>query len=111
VAVRITYLVKEAVLRPRVAVDIHRGDGVYCFGTTTYEDGSDETVTGEQVVELRLPRLALLPGAYVVSVGVHRPNGGAPYDLHLSTYPLSVESDCRDRGVVAMEAQWTHGTP
>ena len=34
------------------------------------------------------------------------PKGGAPYDVHQSTYPLSVESDCRDRGVVAMEAEW-----
>lgn len=106
VAIRIAYVADEPVARPRIAVDIHRGDGLYCYGTTTYDDDVEETVAGEQVIELRLPKLALLPGAYVMSVGLHRPKGGAPYDVHQSTYPLSVESDCRDRGVVAMEAEW-----
>jgi hypothetical protein len=103
---RLHYDAREPIASPHFAIDIHNGDGVYCYGSGTFQDGDLGTLDGPGAIDLRLPRLALLPGSYVISAGIHRGDGQGLYDLQLKTYPFSVVSDNRDKGIVALEHAW-----
>jgi hypothetical protein len=66
------------------------------------------TLEGSGFVDLRIPRVWLLPGCYVVSIGIHDANGLAPLDLQLRAYPFSVASHRRDLGLTYLEHTWEH---
>jgi hypothetical protein len=63
---------------------------------------------GEGQVELALPQLTLLPGSYLISVGILDGIGGTTLDLHNHAYPFSVMSDRRELGVAHLDHYWTH---
>jgi lipopolysaccharide transport system ATP-binding protein len=106
--VRICYDATEAT-RAHFAVDIHTADGLQCTGINTRMDGSDFGVLrGRGLVELSIPRLPLLPGCYVVSVGILDHSTFEPLDLRLRTFPLTVSSPRPDFGLVYMERAWEH---
>ena len=107
-AVRIHYLAARPTVRPHFAVDIHRGDGVYCFGAGTFQRHDFGTVEGAGFAEIRFPRLTLLPGAYTLSVGIHRGDGQGLHDLKVQAYPFSVASDRRELGMVLLDHEWRH---
>jgi lipopolysaccharide transport system ATP-binding protein len=116
--VRIGYEAARPVEGPGFAVDIHRADGVHCFGIGMWSDGHDMgTVSGRGHVDLEIAALQLGPGFYNVSVGIHRRGGiGASggigaYDLHLLAYPFAVSSDRGDLGVVCLEHHWRSEPP
>ena len=101
----------QPVQNASIAVDIHRGDGVYCAGINTMMDKRDLGVlSGTGHVDLVIPRLNLLPGCYLVSVGILDAHGRRMYDLHNRAYPFSVMSDRRDLGVIYLEREWAHQT-
>jgi Wzt-like putative exopolysaccharide export protein len=105
--IEVAYSAARPIKSPQVAIDIHNSDGVFCAGINTGMDNCDlGTIDGVGVVELVIPRLWLLPGAYTISVGIHESNGLHPYDLHMRAYPFSVISDRRDFGVVYLEHDW-----
>jgi lipopolysaccharide transport system ATP-binding protein len=107
--VRVRYEALKAVPGASIAIDIHRGDGVYCAGINTMMDRRDLGVLeGSGYVDLTLPKMPLLPGCYLVSVGILDALGGRVYDSHLRAYPFSVMSDRRDLGVVYLDHDWTH---
>jgi hypothetical protein len=108
VTVRVVYQTSEPVRRPHFALDIHRGDGVYCYGTTTFQQHEFGTLDGRGIVDIHLPRLSLLPGCYTFSLGIHRTDGRGPYDLHQQAYPFSVAGSERDKGIVLLEHEWAH---
>src|SRR5207237_10095899 len=64
--------------------------------------------SGRVVAELAVPRLSLLPGCYVISVGMLDAQGLGPLDVQHRAYPFSVASDERDLGVVHLERAWRH---
>ena len=68
-------------------------------------------LSGPGYVDLAIPRLNLLPGCYLVSVGILDAAGGRVYDLHSSAYPFSVMSDRRDLGVIYLDREWAHHPP
>jgi lipopolysaccharide transport system ATP-binding protein len=106
--VRIAYEARQPVADAAFAIDLHRADGVYCAGINTLMDKRDVGVLeGTGVVELSLPRLNLLPGYYLASVGILN-GAGSNYDLHNQAYPFSVISDRRDLGVVYLDHHWIH---
>ena len=108
--VQVTYSAQQPIERPQIAVDIHNADGVCCAGINTRMDDRElGTVEGTGVVELVIPRLWLLPGAYTISVGILDANGLQPLDLQLRAYPFSVISDRRDFGIVYLEHEWRTG--
>ena len=107
--IRIRYRATVPVAQPLVAVDIHGIDGVYCAGINTRMDDCPlGTLDGDGHVDLVIPRLALLPGAYSISAGILDPQGLRPLDLQSRAYPFSVVSDRRDFGVVYLEHHWQH---
>ena len=108
--IRIRYDAVRPVADAAFAVDIHRADGVFCAGINTLMDKRDLGVlNGSGHVELVLPRVSLLPGYYLISVGILN-GAGTTYDLQSRVHPFSVISDRRDLGVVMLDHEWTHQT-
>jgi len=109
--VRVKYEAPEPVRSASITIDIHRGDGVYCAGVNSLMDKYDLGIlSGTGHVDLMIPRLNLLPGCYLISVGILDNTVGRTYDLHNRAYPFSIMSDRRDLGVIYLEREWTHQT-
>jgi lipopolysaccharide transport system ATP-binding protein len=107
--IQVRYRADVPVAQPLVAIDIHGIDGVYCAGINTRMDDCPlGTLEGDGHVDLVIPKLALLPGAYSISAGILDPQGLRPLDLQSRAYPFSVVSDRRDFGVVSLEHHWQH---
>jgi homopolymeric O-antigen transport system ATP-binding protein len=107
--VRIGYEAHRPIAGASFAIDIHRGDDIYCVGINTMMDRKDLGVLeGSGHVELALPQLSLLPGSYLASIGIIDGIGGVTLDLHNHAYPFSVISDRRELGVLHLDHFWTH---
>ncbi|OLD14602.1 MAG: hypothetical protein AUJ01_13685 [Acidobacteria bacterium 13_1_40CM_3_65_5] len=105
--VRIHYKTSRPIERPHFAVDIHRGDGVYCHGTNTRLARLDlGTIDRDGHIDLVIPHLRLLPGCYSLSVGILDTHAVKPHDVQFHAYPFSVTSTCRDNGLVSLEHTW-----
>ena len=106
---RVKYDAREPVRSASITIDIHRGDGVYCAGVNSLMDKYDLGVlSGSGHVDLIIPQLNLLPGCYLISVGILDNTVGRTYDLHNRAYPFSIMSDRRDLGVIYLEREWAH---
>jgi len=106
--VRIRYETARTVVDAAFAVDIHRADGVFCIGVNTLMGRRQRLVLdGSGRIDLVLPRLNLLPGSYLISIGILN-GSGSTYDLHNRTYPLTVISDRRELGVMFVDYEWVH---
>jgi lipopolysaccharide transport system ATP-binding protein len=110
ITIRVSYHANRPVEHPQVAIDIHNVEGVYCAGINTRMDNCDlGHVNGDGHIDLVIPKLSLLPGAYSVSVGILDASALKTYDLHLRAYPFSVLSERRDYGIVYLEHDWRGG--
>ena len=109
VTIRIVYEASRPIERPHFAVDILRGDGVYCYGTNTRLDRHEfDTVEGHGHIDLVIPRLWLLPGCYSLSIGILDAHGVKAHDVRHHAYPFSVISESRDLGLVYLPHTWQH---
>ena len=112
VTIRIVYEASRPIDRPHFAVDILRGDGVYCYGTNTRLDRHDfDTVEGHGHIDLVIPRLWLLPGCYSLSIGIIDAHGVRPHDVRHNACPFSVISESRDLGLVYLPHTWHSPEP
>jgi lipopolysaccharide transport system ATP-binding protein len=110
--VRVHYETARPVRNAAIAVDIHRGDGLYCAGVSTMIDRHDlGMLDGAGVVEVAFPRLPLLPGWYLGSARIVDTTSGIVYDGRNRAYPFSVMSDRRDLGVLYLDREWSHQPP
>jgi lipopolysaccharide transport system ATP-binding protein len=96
---------------PIVGLSIHRvADGLVCYDGSTEADG---VVLGDVeqplAVELCFPALDLLPGEYVLDVGVYEAAWAFAYDYHWHAYGLTVIGGVPDRGVFRPRHAWTIG--
>jgi lipopolysaccharide transport system ATP-binding protein len=93
---------------PIVGVTIHRAsDGVVCYDTSTESSGVRlGAVDGELGVDLEFERLDLLPGDYLLDVGVYRGDWEFAYDFHWQAYPLKVVGTQSDKGVFRPPHHW-----
>jgi lipopolysaccharide transport system ATP-binding protein len=80
------------ILRPIVGVTIYRveGDVACCEANTETDEVSLGEVDGEIWVNFSWDRVQLLPGEYVVDVGVYEHEWNFAYDYHWHVYPLKV---------------------
>jgi lipopolysaccharide transport system ATP-binding protein len=107
VTVRIMYEASRPIDDPHFAVDIVRGDGLYCYGTNTRLDHRQfDPVAGRGHIDLVIPHLQLLPGCYSFSIGILGPHGFEPYDVQHQAFPFSVVSEHRDLGVAYVPHTW-----
>jgi lipopolysaccharide transport system ATP-binding protein len=93
---------------PIVGVAIHRAeDGVVCYDSSTYSDGVAIGRLVDRVsVRISFDRLDLLPGEYLIDVGVYEPEWQFAYDFHWQAYPLRVVGHGRDKGVFRPPHRW-----
>jgi lipopolysaccharide transport system ATP-binding protein len=97
---------------PIVGVSIHRvADGVLCYDGSTEADG---LIVGDVerplAVELSFPHLDLLPGEYVLDLGVYEASWAFAYDYHWHAYGLTVVGGgVPDKGVFRPPHAWTIG--
>jgi len=107
--IRVHYETRRPVRHAAIAVDIHRGDGIYCAGVSTVADRCNlEVLEGVGYVDVVFPNLALLPGCYLGSVKILDGTGRPPHDRRDRAYPFTIVSDRRDAGVVYLDHGWTH---
>ncbi|HEX6548833.1 MAG TPA: ABC transporter ATP-binding protein [Candidatus Dormibacteraeota bacterium] len=112
--VEIPYRVHRTVTEPVFGVAIHRGDGLYVYGTNTSVDGVGlGRLAGQGALRLSFPALDLLSGTYRVTVsilGSARP--GAPVvDSHYQRYTFRARSAKGDQGLVRLDHEWEVGQP
>jgi hypothetical protein len=107
--IRVHYETRRPVPNAVMAVDIHRGDGIYCAGVSTVADRCNlDVLEGAGHVDVVFPNLALLPGCYLGSVKILDGAGGPPHDRRDRAYPFTIVSDRRDGGVVYLDHGWVH---
>jgi lipopolysaccharide transport system ATP-binding protein len=96
---------------PIVGVSIRRvGDEVLCYDGSTEADGVlIGDVEGPIVVELSFLRLDLLPGHYILDLGVYEATWAFAYDYHWHAYGLTVVGAASDRGVFRPQHVWRVG--
>jgi len=82
----------SAIADPVVGVSIHRveDDIPCCEASTDIDDVSLGDVRGDVRVGFRWDGIELLPGRYVVDVGVYESSWKFAYDYHWHVYPLTV---------------------
>jgi hypothetical protein len=95
--------------RAHFAIDIETAQGVFCTGLNTAMDNRDFGVLhGHGVVEFTVPRLPLLAGSYLASIGILEPASLQAFDLRFRSFPLTVSSQRPDFGIVHLERTWEH---
>ena len=108
VTMRIHYFACRSV-QANFAVDIYREDGVYCAGINTRMDKKDLGVLiGGGFVDLVIPHLWLVPGNYVVSVGILDARGLTTLDVNDRACAFAVASDLKNLGLVYLARTWRH---
>ena len=89
-----------------VLIGIVRADGTPVYGVASDMDGVVPTRIGDDcfTVSLTLPRLALLPGKYVIRAHALDPEGVRLFD-HVER-PLIVSGESRELGLVRLPHRW-----
>ena len=84
-----------------VHVDLHRTDGVHCAGFNNFMDQqSFGTLSGPGTLDVRIPRLPLLPGCYTASVWILDGHAIQVHQKRLFAYPFSVVSEQHGIGMM-----------
>ncbi len=97
----------EPVSEPIVGISVHRvSDGVVCFDVNSETEGLRLGGVEHAVVTLAIDRLELLPGDYVIDVGVYAADWSYAYDYHWQAYPLKVSGRGGGQGVVRPAQRW-----
>jgi lipopolysaccharide transport system ATP-binding protein len=106
--IHLAYRVNRVVDEPVFGIGIFRKDGVCCYGTNT---AIDEVrlgkLGGEGELTVRLDRLDLVEGEYLLDVAVHAPDGHA-YDYHSRLYAFAVRARVKDVGIARLAHTWRH---
>ena len=100
------------VVDPIASVTVSRArDGVVCCDLSTEGAGVRLGRVGSQGlrVSLGLERLELVPGDYLVDVGIHSPDWEYAYDFHWQAYPLRVTGRSAGEGLVRPAHRWDAG--
>ena len=93
---------------PIVQVRIYRAtDDVLCFESSTEAGGLRlGRVTDPTRVLLAIDRLDLLPGDYLLDLGVYPPDWAFAYDFHWHAYELRVVGPPGEQGVFSPPHRW-----
>ena len=91
---------------PVVLIGVVRGDGTSVYGVSTEMDGvvPQRVAADRFAFTLTLPRLALLPGKYLLLAHALDPEGMRLFDTVERT--LSVTGDAREHGFVRLAHRW-----
>jgi ABC-type polysaccharide/polyol phosphate transport system ATPase subunit len=104
--IRLAFRASRPIEDPVFGIGIFRKDGVCCYGTNTAIDGlAVSKLAGSGEVAVRIGRLELVEGEYLLDVAAHA-RDGHPYDYHSRLYTLAVRSRTKDTGVARLAHDW-----
>ena len=104
--IRLAFRAQRPIEDPVFGIGIFRKDGVCCYGTNTAIDGlAVSKLAGSGEVAVRIGRLELVEGEYLLDVAAHA-RDGYPYDYHSRLYTLAVRSRTKDTGVARLAHDW-----
>lgn len=108
VRLRVGFETDEAVPTPVFAFSIHTLDGTLAANPSTLATGGPEKVHGSGVVELDVPALMLVPGAYTLGAAILDPSGEHAIDrkLRLVRFEMGGEVPGESRGIAALHGRW-----
>jgi ABC-type polysaccharide/polyol phosphate transport system ATPase subunit len=109
VTVRLHWATSEPIPRPVFGVAVHSLDGVEISGPNTRDAGLvPDKIDGTGTVDLRVPRLLLLPGVYDLSGAVYDYSRTHPYDHRHRVARFDVEpGDPREEhGFTSLGGHW-----
>jgi lipopolysaccharide transport system ATP-binding protein len=111
-AVEIEYRASRPVPTPIFSVAMSREDGVFCWETNTAAAGLTlPTIEGRGRMVLRIDRLDLNRGRYVLDVGAYAAEWAYAYDYHWHAYPLIVWAAGAEKGVLRPPQRWEMVVP
>jgi ABC-type polysaccharide/polyol phosphate transport system ATPase subunit len=109
--ISISYLAKDRIEKPAFGIAIHTADGITLIGVNTKIDNYPiETLQGVGRMEFTIPELSLLPGTYLVSVGLHDKYMGF-YDRKSLAFTFQVVSGPTTSGLVLPPHEWKLSIP
>jgi lipopolysaccharide transport system ATP-binding protein len=107
--VDIDYHSEQSVVGAVFVVSIVRDDGTICMDTNTQSARVEvPALRGDGRVTLRVERLDLGAGRYVVNVGIFENAWRHAYDYHEKVYPLTVDGAPGQKGILAPPCRWSH---
>jgi lipopolysaccharide transport system ATP-binding protein len=110
VSVDVASQVDYEVVDPIATVTVSRArDGVVCCDVSTEAAGvrlGRVGAGGGLRVSLVFERLELVPGDYLLDVGIHSPDWEYAYDFHWQAYPLRVTGRSAGDGLLRPEHRW-----
>jgi ABC-type polysaccharide/polyol phosphate transport system ATPase subunit len=109
VTVRLHWSAKEPVERPVFGVAVHSLEGIEVTGPNTRDaELVPEKIDGTGVVDLRVPRLLLLPGTYDLSAAIYDYTRQHPYDHRHRAYRFDVEPGMprEEHGLTSLGGTW-----
>jgi lipopolysaccharide transport system ATP-binding protein len=105
--VEIHYRSERRVAGTIAVVSITRDDGTVCVDLNTQSSRvALPDLHGDASITLRIERLDLGPGSYSVSVGLYEATWKYAYDHHERAYPLTVEGEAANTGIVVPPCRW-----
>ncbi|MCC6437613.1 MAG: ABC transporter ATP-binding protein [Acidimicrobiales bacterium] len=108
VRLRMGYETDQAVPTPVFALAIHTLDGTLAANPSTLATAMPEKVDGTGVVELEVPSLMLVPGAYTLGAAILDAGGEHAIDkkLRLVRFEVAGADPGEVRGIVALNGRW-----
>jgi ABC-type polysaccharide/polyol phosphate transport system ATPase subunit len=104
--VHLAFRARRPVEDPVFGIGVFRRDGLCCYGTNTaIDEVAVGQVAGDGEVEVRIERLDLVEGEYLLDVAAHA-RDGHPYDYHSRLYAFAVRSRVKDTGVARLPHTW-----
>lgn len=95
-----------SIKKPIIGIGIFRNDGLNIYGTNTQiEHISNYELKDEGEVLIKIDKLNILPGEYLLDVAFHKDDGFA-YDYWRNCISFSVYSDLEDIGVARQKHIW-----
>lgn len=105
--IEISYKINELVSNLVFGIGIERNDGLQVFGSNTeIEKIKIPELNQSGKLKIKIPRLGLLSGKYLLDVAVHR-DDGYPFDYHKSAVEFAVRAEFSAVGVWAPQHSWS----
>jgi lipopolysaccharide transport system ATP-binding protein len=109
-SIKLEYKAQKPIESPIFGITIRREDDFVCYDTnTTAANLNLGIVAGNNQVEIHLARLDLVGGQYYVDVGVYERGWRCVYDYHWRRYPLTIQADHPENGILYPPVQWKIG--
>lgn len=104
--IRIFYSARDRIPDPVFGIALYSERGEHLYGTNTeLKDVSIEYITGEGHIDLRIDRIPMLAGRFLLTVAAHT-HSGERYDWQDKAYLFDVIPTGRDGGIFDIPCIW-----